>query len=106
LEGWAVARERLQKEPYQRTLVRNFSKELAGDVNAKGISVIFTKVDVIRNWVETGMLIIKQQADPILLETYLPFAYRATRTNAGKPFPGVFPVVPIIKANEGRSDEV
>gem|GEM_PF-4946538 len=67
--GGVVTRERLQKWACQKTLVRSFTKELAGDVNAKCSSVIFTKVDVIRNWVETGMHIIKQQAHPILLET-------------------------------------
>jgi hypothetical protein len=44
-----VAGERLQKWPYQKTLVRNFTKELVGGVNAKASSVTFTKAGVIRN---------------------------------------------------------
>jgi hypothetical protein len=37
----------MQEWPYRKMLVRNFTKELAGDVNAKRTGVIFTKVDVI-----------------------------------------------------------
>ena len=48
------------------------------------------------------MHIIKQMAAQTLLETYLPCAYPATKTHVGKLFPGVFPIVPMIKANEGR----